>query len=65
MSFKSKEVPLYSKIEEFLMDDMGICTRTDVYKTAAKHLYQERKLKNELKGVLWNDIQRPEVQLCG
>ena len=52
MSFKEKEKNLFYKIEEFLMDDMGICTRTDVYKTAAKHLYQERKLRNDLKGVV-------------
>ena len=52
MSFKDKERYLFDKIEEFLMDDMGICTRTDVYKTAAKHLYQERKLRNDLKGVV-------------
>ena len=52
MSFKEKEKNLFYKIEEFLMDDMGICTRTDVYKTAAKHLYQERKLKNEVRGVI-------------
>tara|TARA_X000000950_G_C13393910_1_gene449317 strand:+ start:139 stop:333 length:195 start_codon:yes stop_codon:yes gene_type:complete len=52
MSFKEKERYLFDKIEEFLMDDMGICTRTDVYKTAAKHLYQERKLRNDLKGVV-------------
>ena len=34
------------------MDDMGICTITDVYKTATKYLYQERRLKNELRGVI-------------
>ena len=33
------------------MDDMGLCTRTDVYKTGLKRLYQELKLKNELRGV--------------
>ena len=43
LSFKEKEVPLYLPMEEFLMDDLGICTRSDAYKIALKHLYQQRK----------------------
>ena len=30
-------------MEEFLMDDLDIPTRSDTYKIALKHLYQQRK----------------------
>jgi len=43
LSFKEREVPLFGPMEEFLMDDLGIPTRSDTYKTALKHLYQQRK----------------------
>ena len=43
MSYKEKEVPLFLKMEEYLMEDMGIATRCDVHKVALKHLYKTRK----------------------
>jgi hypothetical protein len=43
MSYKAKEVPIYAPMEEFLMDDMGIPTRSDVHKVAIKNLYLQRK----------------------
>jgi hypothetical protein len=43
MSYKAKEVPIYGPMEEFLMDDLGIPTRSDVHKIAIKNLYQQRK----------------------
>ena len=42
MSYKEKEVPLFLKMEEYLMEDMGIATRCDVHKVALKHLYKTR-----------------------
>ena len=32
MSFKAKEVPVYMPMEEFLMDDLDIPTKSDTYK---------------------------------
>ena len=43
MSYKEKEVPLFLKMEEYLMEDMGIATRCDVHKVALKHLYMTRQ----------------------
>ena len=43
MSYKAKEVPIYTPMEEFLMEDMGIPTRSDVHKVAIKNLYLQRK----------------------
>ena len=43
LSFKEKEVPIYLPMEEFLMDDLGIPTRSDTYKIALKNLYRQRK----------------------
>ena len=43
MSYKEKEVPLFLKMEEYLMEDMGIATRYDVHKYALKHLYKTTK----------------------
>lgn len=44
MSFKQKEVSIYLPMEEFLMDDLGIVTRSETYKIALKNLYRQRKL---------------------
>ena len=43
MSYKTKEVPIYLPMEEYLMEDLGIATRCDVHKFALKHLYKTRK----------------------
>jgi len=43
LSYKEKEVPIYMPMEEFLMKDLGIPTRSDTYKIALKNLYQQRK----------------------
>jgi len=43
LSFKTKEVPVYMPMEEFLMDDLDIPTRSDTYKIALKNLYRQRK----------------------
>ena len=42
LSFKAKEVPVYIPMEEYLMDDLDIPTRSDTYKIALKNLYRER-----------------------
>jgi hypothetical protein len=42
-SFKAKEVPVFMPMEEFLMDDLDIPTRSDTYKIALKSLYRQRK----------------------
>ena len=38
MSFKQKEIPVYNTMEEWLMDDLKIPTRSDVYKASLKNL---------------------------
>jgi hypothetical protein len=43
MSYKAKEVPIYGPMEDFLMEDLGIPTRSDVHKIAIKNLYLQRK----------------------
>ncbi len=43
MSFKQKEIPVYNTMEEWLMDDLKIPTRSDVYKASLKNLYHQRK----------------------
>ena len=43
LSFNSKEVPVYMPMEEFLMEDLDIPTRSDTYKIALKNLYRQRK----------------------
>ena len=43
LSFKAKEVHVYMPMEEFLMDDLDIPTRSDTYKIALKNLYRQRK----------------------
>ena len=43
LSFKAKEVPIYIPMEEYLMDDLDIPTRSDTYKIALKNLYKQRK----------------------
>lgn len=43
LSFKEKEVPVYIPMEQFLMDDLDIPTRSDTYKLALKNLYRQRK----------------------
>ena len=42
MSFKQKEIPVYNTMEEWLMDDLKIPTRSDVYKASLKNLYHQR-----------------------
>ena len=43
LSFKEKEVSVYIPMEQYLMDDLGIFTRSDTYKIALKNLYRQRK----------------------
>ena len=43
LSFKAKEVAVYIPMEEYLMDDLDIPTRSDTYKIALKNLYRQRK----------------------
>lgn len=51
LSFKTKEVPVYMPMEEFLMDDLDIPTRSDTYKIALKNLYRQRKQAHL--GITW------------
>ena len=43
LSFKEKKVPVYIPMEQYLMDDLDIPTRSDTYKIALKNLYRQRK----------------------
>ena len=43
MFYKRKEVPKYEKIEQFLMDDLGVFTRADIYKKMYKYDLQPEK----------------------
>ena len=43
LSFKAKEVPVYMPMEEYLMDDLDIPTRSDTYKIALKNLCRQSK----------------------
>ena len=43
LSFKVKDVPVYIPMEEYLMDDLDIPTRSDTCKIALKNLYRQRK----------------------
>lgn len=43
LSYKAKELSIYLPMEEFLMEDLGIPTRSDTYKLALKNLYLQRK----------------------
>ena len=50
MSYKKDEVPKYEAMEDFLMEDLGVYTRADVYKRCTNMIYNLRK-KEELEGV--------------
>tara|TARA_S200000501_G_scaffold20660_1_gene18356 strand:- start:1173 stop:1361 length:189 start_codon:yes stop_codon:yes gene_type:complete len=43
MSYKKDEVPKYEKMEEFLMEDLGVYTKTDIYKRCITMVYTLRK----------------------
>ena len=43
LSYKEKEVPIYYPMLDYLMDDLQLVNKSDVYKVAVKHLYQQRK----------------------
>ena len=43
MSYKKDEVPKYEKIEQFLIDDLGVYTRADIYKKCTNMIYNLRK----------------------
>ena len=52
LSFKEKEVPVYIPMEQYLVDDLDIPTRSDTYKIALKNLYRQRK-QSHLE-IAWN-----------
>ena len=43
MSYKKDEVPKYEKMEQFLMEDLGVYTKTDIYKRCVNMIYDLRK----------------------
>tara|TARA_Y100001968_G_scaffold14044_1_gene11372 strand:+ start:2148 stop:2336 length:189 start_codon:yes stop_codon:yes gene_type:complete len=43
LSYKKKEVPILIPMEESLMEDLGIATRSDLHKYAIKFLHSTRK----------------------
>ena len=43
MSYKKDEVPKYEMIEQFLMDDLGVYKRADIYKKCTIMIYNLRK----------------------
>lgn len=50
MSYKKKESPIYEKMENFLMEDLGLFTRSDVHKYCIKTVHNLRT-KAELERV--------------
>ena len=42
MSYKEKEVPIYIPMEESLMEDLGIATRSDLHKFCVKTVHNLR-----------------------
>ena len=43
LSCKEKEVPIYYPMLDYFMDDLQLVNKSDVYKVAVKHLYQQRR----------------------
>ena len=43
MSYKKNEVPKYEMIEQFLMKDLGVYKRADIYKKCTNMIYNLRK----------------------
>ena len=43
LSYKAKEIAIYYPMLDYLMDDLQMVNKSDVYKFAVKHLYQQRK----------------------
>ena len=43
MSYKKDEVPKHEKIEQFLMEDLGVYKRADIYKKYTNMIYNLRK----------------------
>ena len=41
--YKKNEVPKYEKIEQFLMNNLGVYKRADIYKKCTKMIYNLRK----------------------
>ena len=50
MSYKKKESPIYEKMENFLMEDLGLFTRSGVHKYCIKTVHNLRT-KAELERV--------------
>ena len=50
MSYKKDEVPKYEKIEQFLMKDLGVYKRADIYKKCTNMIYNLRK-KTQLQNI--------------
>ena len=50
MSYKKDEVPQYEKIEQFLMKDLGVYKRADIYKRCTNMIYNLRK-KTQLENI--------------
>ena len=58
ISYKKNEVPKYEKIEQFLLDDLGVFTRADIYKKCISMIYNLRK-KTNLENI-W-PMQQPKL----
>jgi len=43
ISYKSKEAPMFLKLEKSLMEELGIATRSDLHKYALRHLAFSRR----------------------
>ena len=43
MSYKKDEVPKYEKMEQFLMEDLGVYKRSDIYKYCIRTVHNLRK----------------------
>ena len=43
MSYKKDEVPRYEAMEDFLMEDLGVYKRSDIYKYCIRTVHNLRK----------------------
>ena len=50
MSYKKDEVPKCEMVEQFLMKDLGVYKRADIYKKCTNMIYNLRK-KTQLKNI--------------
>ena len=63
MSYKEKEAGTFLKLEQSLMDDLCIPTRSDLHKYALKYLYKVHSQQKDLTFV-WGQYEASQVKWC-